>query len=291
VEAWLYHTSCDCKPFADIPVYYRERVRLGKESKGIVLKLGPNAVYGKVAQSRGLSPPFQSWVWASMITSGCRAQLLDLMATAIDPWDVLMLATDGVWSRKPLKAPKPRDTDTWDCISAKTGQPIPLGGWETKEFPKGVFCVRPGIYFPMDPTEEQIKEVRARGIGKKALLERWRQIVEAWEKGQAKVELGGLDRFIGAKSAIRMSGEGYSRSSDYGEWIEHEIKVGFHPAPKRERVLPGRRLAPWQHFDWLSEPYEPATKSPEAVAMELAEMIANEQPDCDFLDSEIDGRN
>ena len=291
LEAWIYHTSCDCQPFAEIPVYYRERVRLGKESRGIVLKLGPNAVYGKVAQSRGLSPPFQSWVWASMITSGCRAQLLDLMATAEDPWDVLMLATDGVWSRKPLKPAKPRDTGTWDCISAKSGRPIPLGGWEQKTFAAGVFCVRPGIYFPMNPTEDDLKEVRARGIGKKALLDRWQKVIAAWERGSTEVRLGGLDRFVGAKSAIHQSGDGYSRSADYGEWIRHQISVKFHPAPKRERVLPGRRLAPWQHFDWLSEPYKPATKSPEAVAMELAEMIANEQPDCDFLDAEIEGAN
>ena len=279
LEAWPYTTACDCRPFSEIPVYYRERVRIGKESKGIVLKLGPNAVYGKVAQSKGLNPPFQSWVWASLITSGCRSQLLDLMATAEDPWDVLMLATDGVWSRKPLKAPTPRDTGTFDL-------PKPLGGWEQKSFPAGVFCVRPGIYFPMNPTEEQLKEVRARGIGKKALLDRWQQVIAAWERGADEVEMGGLDRFVGAKSSIHQSMKGYTRSPDYGEWISHQISVKFHPAPKRERVLKNRRLAPWRHFDWLSEPYQPATKSPEAVAMELAEMIASEQPDCEFLDAD-----
>jgi hypothetical protein len=67
-EAWVYNTDCDCKPFADIPTYYRERLKLGKDAQGLVLKLGLNSIYGKLAQSRGLNPPYQSWVWAGNIT-------------------------------------------------------------------------------------------------------------------------------------------------------------------------------------------------------------------------------
>jgi hypothetical protein len=280
-EAWLYHCQCDCRPFADVPKYYLERLRWGKDSKGIVLKLGPNAIYGKLAQSRGLSPPFQSWIWAGNITGGTRGQLIDAIASVGEghSWQVLMLATDGIFSRTPLQLSKPRDTGTSHVAK-------PLGGWEEKSYAAGVFCVRPGIYFPLNPNESQLKEVRARGIGKKALYERWHKIVEAWEQKQEKVSLGGIERFVGAKSAIHSSKVGYKRSENYGEWIEHGIDVSFNPAPKRAGYGTKQRLLPWMYFDWESEPYNNAMESPEGKALQLAELIAMEQPDTDFKDLE-----
>src|SRR4029079_10680588 len=38
---WRYDTDCMCRPFSFLPTVYRERVRIGKEARGIVLKLGP----------------------------------------------------------------------------------------------------------------------------------------------------------------------------------------------------------------------------------------------------------
>jgi hypothetical protein len=149
----------------------------------------------------------------------------------------------------------------------------------------GIFAARPGIYFPLEPTEDQLKHVRARGVGKKVLYEKWRSVVRAWSARAPHCEIVGIDRFVGVKSAIHESGEGYSRSRDYGEWIKHSIKVSFDPGPKRESIN-GQRLMPWRYLDWESEPYEPATKSPESAAMMLAEMIASEQPDTEFLDTE-----
>src|SRR5208337_476979 len=39
-SAWIYECQCNCQPFANIPHYYRERCRIGKEGAGIVFKLG-----------------------------------------------------------------------------------------------------------------------------------------------------------------------------------------------------------------------------------------------------------
>ena len=278
-EAWLYHTDCDCQPFKSVPDYYRERVRIGKDSRGIVLKLGPNAIYGSLAQSKGLAPPFQCWIWASNITSGCRAQLLNAMCSVENSWNILMLATDGIYSKIPLTFDKPVETGTSDL-------PKPLGGWESKTVSQGVFCARPGIYFPLNPTADQLKEVRARGIGKKSLYEKWPLVVRAWAAHAKSCKLVGLQRFVGAKSSIHRSRKGYTRSPDYGEWVNHTIEVSFDPKPKRSGFADGQRLLPWQHFDWESEPYKPAIKSPEAVALMMAELIAIEQPDSEFLDTE-----
>lgn len=293
--AWLYETDCDCKPFADLPRMYLERLRLGKEDgRGQPFKLGPNAVYGKLAQSTGISPPFQSWIWAGNITSSTRAQLLQAIVNSKRRDNVIMFATDGVWSREPIKFAPPRDTGTSHVAK-------PLGGWEEKVFPRGVFCVRPGVYFPLNPTAEQIDEVRARGLGKKVLYERWGDIVDAWNAGEEVVELGGMQRFVGIKSALSvMRGSAFvdekrpqwvMRSADYGEWITHKILLSFDPKPKRESII-GKRgqwneLKPWARFNWESEPYSKATISPDAVLLQTMQQIAEEQPDGEF--AEVNG--
>lgn len=283
-EAWTYNTDCNHNPFSQLGDIYRERVRIGKDARGIVLKLGPNSVYGKVAQSRGgIEPPFQSWVWAGNITSGTRAQLLEGLICARDQglssWDVLMFATDGIWVKRRLKLPLPVDTGTADL-------PKPLGGWEEKRFDAGVFAVRPGIYFPLSPTEDELKEVRARGLGKKVLYEQWPRIVAAWENREDKVTVGGIERFIGAKTGISYGKKsGYTRSKYYGEWVKHPIQVTFNPAPKREAALADGRLAPWGRLG-ESVPYNRALLSPEKLALQLAELIAEEQPNADFTEIE-----
>ena len=286
-EAWVYDNNCNCElPFASVPAYYRERVSLGKDAKGIVLKLGLNSgTYGKLAQSTGIDPPYQSWVWAGNVTSGCRAQLLEAISLARDPWNVLMFATDGVWSREQLAFPAPRETGTSDLVKPN-GQSACLGAWEEKRFDSGVFCVRPGIYFPLSPTEDQLKEVRARGLGKKTLYEQWPRVVEAWERGDQVIQLGGISRFIGAKSSLtRGVKSGITRSADYGEWIEHKVNVSFDPRPKRIAQI-GNKLVPWEAWTNESVPYERALLSPEAKFMALAEQIAEEQPDADWTSYE-----
>src|SRR5262249_46056518 len=110
VEAWVYDCSCTCKPFAAIPGYYRERVKIGKEGPGIVIKLGCNSCYGKIAQSLGGEGPFTSWMWAGLITSGTRAMILRALGAHKNPANLLMVATDGICTRERLDLPKPRDT-------------------------------------------------------------------------------------------------------------------------------------------------------------------------------------
>lgn len=311
-EAWVYETDCKCSaPFESVPGYYRERFKLGSDAAGIPIKLGLNSgTYGKLAQSTGVDPPYQSWVWASNVTGGCRAQLLTSIGLAKDPWNVLMFATDGVWSRERLAFPDPRETGTSDLVKPN-GQPAGLGSWEEKHFPAGVFCVRPGIYFPLGLTSEDevsakiLKEVRARGLGKKTLYEQWPRVIAAWEGGADKIEVGGsycrvhwqeagscclvgartdaLSRFAGAKSSLTRGTKRRSvtRSADYGEWVEHKVNVSFDPQPKRCMRI-GERLVPWLIHESESVPYEHALLSPEAKLLALSEAIAEEQPDVDW---------
>ncbi len=316
-EAWLYKSNCDCRPFtstpdANIPHYYCERIRIGKEGPGIVIKLGVNSCYGKLAQSVG-NALFNSWLWAGMITSGCRAQVLELMGLHRDRRNLLMIATDGVYSREHFgfsdkkgkwipnpghSIPEPRDTGT-----SHTGKP--LGGWETTPVGRGVFIARPGIYFPLSPSEKDLKAVKGRGVGKGTILEHWQKIIDTWNangiflpNGELnKVHVANVSRFCGAKTSISKSAKGYKRADGdhegkaepaYGQWVERVVKMGFQPMPKRSGVnrdgqtLTIRKMP----LDLESCPYDKAMMSDEALELKIGQQELEEQPDIDLAEYE-----
>ena len=287
IEAWGLFSQCSCKPFGEIPFYYRERVKLGKEGPGIVLKLGTNSVYGKLAQSVGRAM-FNSWIWAGLVTSGCRAQILDLMALHQDLSNLLMIATDGVYTREPLGLPLPRWTDTEDCKDAEGKIKSPLGGWESKRYDKGLFAARPGIYFPIDADSESIDAIRARGLGKGVLLDNMAAIMRAWDNRDSDTQtfvLKEMTRFCGAKSSISYSPKRdvFTRSDKYGQWVNRPTVMSFNPKPKRERIRSDgtleMRVMPQ---NLMSVPYKKAFKSREADELGILEMLVEEQPDLGF---------
>lgn len=279
--AWIYRTECQCQPFSAIPRYYVERLLLGKDGAGIAIKLGVNAVYGKQAQSKGVNPLFQSWLWAGMITSGCRAQLLQAIALHKNRANVLSVATDGIQTRERLALPPPRDTGTM------TEHAKPLGGWEEKRLDGTMFYARPGIYFPVNPDGED-KAVKARGIGLGAMLTNVQAVIQGYTEGREVIHIANVTRFRGAKSSISKHAGGYRRSSRYGQWDSMPLALALNPLPKRQarnsdgtlslRIMPGARSMPYKK-----------TLSPEALGHKIVQAIMLEQPDgCDLTDYEGD---
>ena len=285
-EAWILEGECDCKPFEHISKYYLDRLRVGKDAKGIVLKLAVNSCYGKLAQSVG-SPKFQCWIWAGMITSGCRAQILEMLALHKDWNNLLMIATDGIYTREKIDAPKPKETGAQDCAK-------PLGGWEESEQPKGIFIARPGILFPLKPTSDEIKKVRARGLGRAVLFDNWKKIIESWEKNGAKEDIEStVIRFMGAKTAIHRTnhegGSNFFRSKNYGRWIEQQVRLSLSPLPKRETMRDDGTLTLRSFPGLTSYPYSRALYnpdlSPEVLDIDQSMVYTThveEQPDLDF---------
>lgn len=271
IQAWVLESDCDHQPFKEVPSYYRERVKLGKDAAGIVIKLGLNSLYGKLAQSLGRNPPYQSWVWAGLITSGTRAQILEALALCHNRASLLAVATDGIYSTERLNLTSPRDTGTSDLSK-------PLGCWEEKILERGLFLARPGVYFQLDPTEEDLQDLRARGIGKRALMTYWKGIVNAWETGQETYKVATVTRFCGIKTSISRRGENeYHRADYYGEWVNRPIELTFNPYPKR-KGSGGSSLLVRDDIDTASEPYT-RVLSPEAIALKLLDLEAQEQPD------------
>lgn len=213
-EAFVLRRECNCKPFAFLPELFARRLRVGKDSgEGKILKLGPNSVYGKLAQTIG-KPQFASRVWAGMITSGTRAQILRLMARHKKLDSVLMIATDGLFSTEKISVDKT----------------IVLGGWERAEH-ESITLIRPGIYWLGD------QKVRARGLGRDNLGPAGKALLTAaLERGDDEVWLARRDRFGGAKICVNGPDlENLKRSAQYGQWHTIPSHVSLAPAPKRTR--------------------------------------------------------
>lgn len=105
--------ECDERPFWWLESYYAQRqimVQLGDFGE-IIIKLGSNSVYGKLAQTKGKAPRYQNLIWAGMITSGTRAMLMD--AVCKNPDSVYKLSTDAVFSSEPLDLPLGLELGQW----------------------------------------------------------------------------------------------------------------------------------------------------------------------------------
>lgn len=181
LDGWVYESHCTCKWFDFVYPYYQQRLALGKTTKGFVLKLAGNSVYGKLAQSIGYAP-WANPVWAGLITAGCRAMLINAYAQAPDK--CYMLATDGIFMGCELDLP----------ISNK------LGEWDETYHPDGIFIVQPGIYFVG-------AEAKSRGV-ERGRVDDLRPLFESqWDKfitshGENHTVSIPVQNFITAKQAL-----------------------------------------------------------------------------------------
>ncbi len=313
IEAFVYENHCDHKPFSWMPAAYRKRMEWGKDGAGIVMKLGTNACAGKTMQNAGESPPFKSWIWGGMITATTRAQALRAIIKAKDRWNILAIATDGIFTTEHLELDKPDDTGTFDLSK-------PLGGWGGEDHPN-VFFVKPGMYYSLEKTV-----LRARGIGRDDIDYYLKLLLNKFKKWDRRSELRikvDSRRFYGARSSILM----YSHCQDcdknwpghplkgcpkcgkvgsgsrcthmlmadkktpaYGRWAKRKIFIEFTHKPKREAIgmEPGfGRLLIRDMGGEKSIPYLGVT-TPEGEMSREAMDDAMEQPDWSDSDVEQD---
>lgn len=324
--AWVYTTKCEHKPFDWVPAAYRKRFEWGKDGRGIVMKLGLNACAGKTMQTEGDPPPFRSHIWGGMITATTRSQSLDAILSAKDPWNVLGIATDGVFTTEQLALPVQRDTGTNDLEK-------PLGGWgcdPPEGLPDGVFFVKPGMYFALiKPIEEEDESIgrplmRARGVGREEMSRTAIRLIKGfrgWDrKSELKINVKSR-RFFGAKSSVLV----YSACSKcktawpgpptkmcdvcgqigdscrsqmmklpsgiaaYGRWAERSINIEFEPHPKREGIAVNGSFGRMYVRDMggaESMPYIPGNTTPLGKAAKEAAEQGLEAPE--WFDEDID---
>lgn len=222
LKSWSYYTACTHQPFEWMTELYAERQKLGKTTAGRVLKLAMNSAYGVLARTIGGGGKYSNYWWAGQITARTRARLLDLAVQAGE--DCLMLATDAVYSSRPL----PILTGT--C----------LGAWEDGGTVGPMLLVQPGVYFSLVPDG---KKYRTRGVSLRDInkTDGVRRLKEAWlEEGPEAVVpmnvnflLGGEEEptvFIGTRLALA-----WGKPELIGSWQPLDKSLSFRPEPRRRR--------------------------------------------------------
>jgi hypothetical protein len=159
LDLWVARRTCSCRTYVWVDDLYYQRQRLGSDTQGQPLKFALNSLYGKLAQRSGRGP-YHDPVSAGLITAGTRARLIEALAQ--DPEAVFMLATDAVYSTRPLS------------LDIGNG----LGQWEPKVWPD-MFVVQPGVYWSPSKLEKSLK---SRGAPRSVIGDAAPHFVAAWDQ-------------------------------------------------------------------------------------------------------------
>lgn len=176
------------KPFSWVREYYAERQRIIEEARArgetdglnMAIRLGLNALYGKLAQQVGARWDGEEWKlpryfqleWAGWITSATRAKLM--LAAMQQPTAIISFATDAVFTTEPLQL---------DCPARKI-----LGTWEYS-LHQGMTIVMPGVYWCGPPPDKPGAAPKhySRGFDKEKMQDQ-AFVLNAWRRGLDCVE-------------------------------------------------------------------------------------------------------
>lgn len=161
LEAWEF-VDDGSKPFGWLQEYYDHRLTLQRlgDSTELAFKLGPNSVYGQLAQRAGWertgkAPPYHQIEWAGYVTSWCRAMVY---WAAMESWKanaLISIDTDGIFATKPI-------ADS----ALINGSGTKLGQWKVKSVP-GMLNWQSGVYWiPNQDGQWSLKKARGAPKGK-----------------------------------------------------------------------------------------------------------------------------
>jgi hypothetical protein len=205
VSGWVWHPVNDEKPFAFVQTYFNQRQELKriKHAAQMIIKLGLNSLYGKMAQTIGSefeefeptftlaclahhpewfkstgcnrifssTPRYFNYAWAGAVTAGCRAALYREAIKRES--DIVMIQTDGLFGLG----------DAPEFVEDGT-----LGSLEAKYFDDAI-VVQAGVYWlgklhdgvmNWDGDNNKGGVVRTRGFGKDEVG--WERVLEGWQK-------------------------------------------------------------------------------------------------------------
>lgn len=186
-------------PFAFVKGYYAERQKLKQaikrgdaedaRGKSLVIKLGLNSIYGKLAQKIGYNretgqrPPFYNACYAGFVTASIRSQLF----TTAFPYRhaVISMATDGIFSTERIPVQESSQ----------------LGEWEVDSF-DGIVHVQSGVYWLLDG-DEWVEY--SRGIEKlrtqEGIQQRVSYVLSAWKARKPHVSFM-TRRLVGLRNSL-----------------------------------------------------------------------------------------
>lgn len=217
---WSYVPQCDHKPFAFIKDMYSLRLEWGKGGRGLVIKVTMNSGYGVTGDTISVSSDVASAIWAGLITSSTQALIVEQLALHGD--DVLMIATDGIFTRSPVMG------------TAKVAKKDErLGTWTFKDKIVHPHLIQPGFF--MSPGLEGIDADRTRGHGFRDVKAMEDAIRDAWlQRGWDGELTYPRRRFIPAKAALTR--KEYEKS--IAQWLTTNTRITFTPVYRHIASLP-----------------------------------------------------
>ena len=245
----LSHVNVErTRPFSFVHSHYDRRRNTESDGERKIIKLGLNAIWGKLSQQKGWrtdlgeleTPPYHNFALAGYVTALVHARLIDLALQ--DPEAVIAFAVDGLlMSREP--------------VAHQSGE---LGDWRIERH-DGITHVQSGIYWLHDGAELR----KLRGIGHGELTRE--RILEQWRGKSRQFELP-VRRFLGIDASVMSSIAWRDRGSfvRFGEWFATDGRASGRTSVTQAemRLLPRKLIAthPWTMYgntlvDIPSEPY------------------------------------
>lgn len=263
---WIYHKRCDCHPFEWVEALYEYRKSIGGSGPGYPIKLGINSLYGLLAQRVG-NGKFTNMIWAGLITAMTRAKLND--AIALDSGNIVMVATDALYSIRPLAL-------------ADVGES--LGQWEEVVL-DGLFIVQPGLYWCPAKRKKKSRGLSGRFFeeaGRTECFEREWKLFHEQENSKLVVDFPAVSvpvpGFIGLKLALARG-----KPDLAGTWVSDSRNITFDYRNKRQGHVWDReciRTNPKLGFPGLvSLPHREFLKAGGQEPWEMARLMLEEQPD------------
>lgn len=207
-EGWVWRHD-GTRPFGFLQEMFDKRIELGKKNVvSMPYKLGPNSMYGKLAQRVGWDqkerkPPRSHCLpLAGWITSSCRAQLYRVMST-MPPHELIAVETDGIYT-----------TAHPDKLKLDFGGD--LGQWGIDEYDEMLY-LQNGVYHRR--IGEEWLSPKARGLDIASVSQ---PIVETYLRELSPGEFPALtvqmrERFVGLNAAY-VKGRGIHVKDHLGKW-------------------------------------------------------------------------
>jgi DNA polymerase type B, organellar and viral len=210
---WYVFEDDGSYPFSWIEDLYWQRLEMQKagDPTQIAFKLGPNSLYGQVAQRAGWErtggpPKWHQLEWAGAITSECRSMVY--AAAKLVGKGLVSIDTDGILSLVPFK-------------NLPNGEGNKLGQWKVKTY-TGMFYIQNGIYWLRDSDGNWLPP-KSRGIPRKKL--EFSRIFELVEQGKdITIE---QHSFVGFGLALR------GRIDEWRHWVDEPRTITFGGTGKR----------------------------------------------------------
>jgi hypothetical protein len=225
-EGHVFYPRTMDRPFHFLPELFDLRARWKIEENGAekALKLAINSLYGKMVQQLGFTspssiggawkrPPFHQLEYGGYVTAYTRSELF--RACMQNPKAIISLATDGIYSIRPLELP---------CGTK-------LGQWGY-HIHSDMTLVTSGVYWYSEEGEEH---AFYRGFDSGTLTRQ--AVLDAWEKSEHSV-IAKSTRFITLGAALLPNGGNASKQKRFKEWrswktIDRELRLDMTHVVKR----------------------------------------------------------